>query len=313
MARNPDFSQKSFIARLWALMWKSVGRYSEIGGDQRAASFAYYAFFSLFPLIVLLVTVCSLFLFKDQQEAVNAVIEKLREYLPLSEGDRAMVVKTIEGVIHARAQASAFALITLLWSSLRFFQALVQGVNRAWGCEEYSWWHLPLKNLAMVGILASALVLGVLLPTLLGFGVELLKHTDGFLSTVPIVKDIMANLINNPQGLIALYWSKAPAMIAGFVVLLYMLTLFYKYAPTRATSLRDVWMPALLATCLLKVVQEVFAKFAGQITNVTLYGAFAGIMALLFWIYISGSIIIFGGCISAAGRELRDGNSRKKK
>ncbi|HEY5893160.1 MAG TPA: YihY/virulence factor BrkB family protein [Chthoniobacterales bacterium] len=304
MARNPDFSQKSFVARLWTLVWKSIGRYSEIGGDQRAASFAYYAFFSLFPLIVLLVTVSSLFLFKDQQQAVNAVIEKLREYLPLSESDRAMVVKTIEGVIQTRAQASALALITLLWSSLRFFQALVQGVNRAWGCDEYSWWHLPLKNLAMMGILASALVLGVLLPTLLGFGLELLKNTDEFFSTLPVVKNIMANLVK------ALYSSKAPTMIVGFVVLLYTLTLFYKYAPTRTTALRDVWGPALLVTCLLKVMQEVFAKFAGQITNVTLYGAFAGIMALLFWIYISGSIIIFGGCISATSKELRDGNAR---
>lgn len=292
---------------------KSIGRYSEIGGDQRAASFAYYAFFSLFPLIVLLVTVSSLFLFKDQQQAVEAVVGKLREYLPLSASDRAMVVRTVEGVIHSRAKASALASITLLWSSLRFFQALVQGVNRAWGCEEYSWWHLPLKNLAMVGILASALLLGVLLPTLLGFGVELLRHTDGFLSSLPILKDIAANLINNPHGLIALYSGKAAAMIVGFVVLFYMLTLFYKYAPTKATALRDVWKPALVVTCLLKLMQELFAKFAGQISNVTLYGAFAGIMALLFWIYINGSVIIFGGCISAASRELQDGNGRKKK
>jgi len=48
-----------------------------------------------------------------------------------------------------------------------FFQALVRGVNKAWGTHEYSWWRLPIKNLAWSPILASALLLGVIAPALL--------------------------------------------------------------------------------------------------------------------------------------------------
>ncbi len=35
-----------------------------------------------------------------------------------------------------------------------------------------------------------------------------------------------------------------------------------------------------------------------------LYGTFGSVVALLLWIYLSGSIIILGGCLSAAKYEI---------
>ena len=55
------------------------------------------------------------------------------------------------------------------WSSLRFFQSLVHGVNRAWHTHEIPWWKMPLRNLAMIGIVASALLIGVIAPVILKY------------------------------------------------------------------------------------------------------------------------------------------------
>ena len=35
-----------------AIIWRALIKYDETDGEQRAASFAYYAFFALFPLIL---------------------------------------------------------------------------------------------------------------------------------------------------------------------------------------------------------------------------------------------------------------------
>ena len=57
----------------------------------------------------------------------------------------------IEGVVKSRKSAGVIAFAALFWSALRFFQALVHGVNKAWGTKEYSWWRMPIQNLFMVG------------------------------------------------------------------------------------------------------------------------------------------------------------------
>src|SRR3954470_6224788 len=177
------------LRRAWSVAWRAVVKYTETDGEQRAASFAYYAFFSIFPLLLLLVSIGAMFL--DEDKAVQAVMNTLGNYIPVEPGKLdalgqpgvAVVgyavgiahgigqpnwfVTVVESVIQNRQQAGLVAFLLLAWSAVRFFQALVRGVNKAWGTKEYSWWRLPIKNLAMVGIVASALFLGVLTPSIL--------------------------------------------------------------------------------------------------------------------------------------------------
>ena len=78
-----------------------------------------------------------------------------------------MISSTLQGVLDARGQIGLVALAGVLWSSLGFFQSLVSAINQAWKLEPLNWWKLPLKNLMMVGVLASALLLGNVLPVIL--------------------------------------------------------------------------------------------------------------------------------------------------
>ena len=121
-----------------SVIWRSLIKYDETDGEQRAASFAYYAFFALFPLIVLLITVFTSFL-GNKEEATQRITAAVQEYLP-DQAASTQIIRTIQGVVKSRGKAGAIAFVVLAWSALRFFQALVRGVNRAWGTKEYSWW-----------------------------------------------------------------------------------------------------------------------------------------------------------------------------
>src|SRR5436190_6805061 len=157
---------RTYLRHAWAVVWRALVKYDETDGEQRAASFAYYAFFAIFPLIVLLISVGAMFL-KDQQYAEAQITQQMHDHMPVDSETLDHVIKTIQGVVRSRGSASLIAFAVLAWSAIRFFQALVRGVNKAWGTHEYSWWRLPIKNLAMVAILASALLLGVIAPALL--------------------------------------------------------------------------------------------------------------------------------------------------
>ena len=70
--------------------------FGEIEGEQRAASFAYYALFSLFPLLALLLTVGSVFV---DPVSVISVAEKI---FPMDDGQRDLVWKMSESLQRAR-------------------------------------------------------------------------------------------------------------------------------------------------------------------------------------------------------------------
>src|ERR1700737_5505143 len=139
-----------FFGSEFVLLAKNIGKaanhYSRIDGEQCAASFAYYAFFSLFPLILLLVVVGTLFI-PDRILAARRGVDEVEQFVPLQTKDKAVLVLTIDNTIQNGWRAGIFGLLALIWSALRFFQALVIGVNGAWGYRDYNGWNFPIKTL----------------------------------------------------------------------------------------------------------------------------------------------------------------------
>jgi Ca2+-transporting ATPase len=266
---------KSVFGRTWTNLVRAISRYSEVNGEQCAASFAYYAFFSLFPLILLVVAIGTLFV-TDREQAARQLVIQIEAYTPLQQSDRDVVMNTVEGVIRHGWGAGILGFLTLVWSSLRFFQALVLGINRAWGAKDYDWWRLPLRNLLMIGIVLSAVLLGVLAPLVLTKTLELIRW--------------------NQDWLTGIFTSLLPTLI-----LFYCLLMFYRFAPRgRSATFKQVWPAALFAAIALKFCQHLFGIYFTQFISFNpVYGVFGTIMALLFWIYLSGVIVIFGGCVAA--------------
>ena len=98
--------------------------------------------------------------------------------------------------------------------------------------------------------------------------------------------------------------------LAGFFIPLLVvfsgLALFYRLAPRRPTRFSEVWVAALCATVLLLAAETLFVIYLKNFATLNaVYGAFGGIMALLLWIYLSGSIFIFGACLCAAQHDER--------
>jgi Ca2+-transporting ATPase len=262
---------------LYATLSKAFQKYGEINGEQCAASFAYYAFFSLFPLIVLLVGVGTLFI-SNREAAVTEVTAQIDQFIPLQ--DKTMLLEPIDGVMRNGVGAGILGFLTLTWSSLRFFQSLVIGVNRAWGFKDYSWWRLPLKNLLMIGILISAILIGLVAPLIFSW----IKENTKYGANIGFVIDVIVGLL--------------PA-----IILFYGLLMFYKFAPRRPALISEVWPAALVVTLFLKFGQGLFGWYLNSFAKFNaLYGVFGTIMALLFWIYFSGSILLLGACVAAEVR-----------
>ncbi len=280
------------VPRLWKaalIFWRSLVRYDRTDGEQRAASFAYYAFFALFPLLVFVITIGTTLL-GSQQRAEETMTGQILRYLPEDTDLSTAVINTVHGVLQSRKSAGFIAFVVLAWSALRFFQSLVHGVNRAWGTHEYSWWRLPIKNLLMVVILASALLIGIILPAVVDQVRDLYwRHSWEFGLDFKFMISVF-------------HWLR---LLVPPLVLFYGFSMFYKFAPQRRTYFHEVWSAALFVTIGLNIVQHLFFLYTKNIAHFNaLYGTFGSVIALLMWIYLSGAIIILGGCICASSYEV---------
>lgn len=274
------------IYDMFRVLFRAVRIFLDTDGEQRSASFAYYALFSLLPLLLLLVLIGSLFVSKDR--AANAVVDFVNNYVPVSVGAQINIYKTITGVMKARGSVSVVAAIGLLWSSMRFFQALVRGINCAWGTHELSWWRVPLKNLVMMGAVASGLLLGILIPTIMDAVEGYYRH----------------HFADYDFGALALTFRMIRFLVPS-IVLFYGFLMLYKFSPRRKTKFSEVWIAALVIAFGLQGVQWLFVIYTRNFSNFNaVYGAFGGIIALMLWIYITGALIILGGCLSAARAEI---------
>ena len=268
--------------RAWAISCGAVKTFLRIDGAQWAGAFAFNAFFSLLPLMILLVTIASSFV--DRDRAGTEVVAYMESYVPISGEMQRHIFDAIAGVIQAREQAGAVALLILVWTALQCFTTLICATNRAWGTEVYSWWRLPLTSLVLLGVTAGAVLLGMAAPVLAKMAKDWVFPVNDFRSWVYALGSFVIPLL----------------------VVFLSLSLFYRLAPRRPTRFAEVWTAALCATALLQAAESLFVIYLTNFATFNaVYGAFGGIMALLLWIYLSGCIFIFGACLCAAQAEGR--------
>lgn len=249
----------------------------------RAAAFAFYAFFSFFPVILLLVTTASLFV--DKTIISDNVIAFLGQYMALGDRQQAELGRQVAEVVEQGNPARVLGILALLWAGLRFFRSLVHTQNVIWRAREIPWWNRPAKSAVLLAVLVSTLALGIVAPAVLEF-----------IKSLPLV---------NRAG-----WLDGPFEIgAGLIpvaVLFYGLFLFYKLSPQTAVSARDCWFPALFAAVLLTVSRKGLVALIGMtIQQYGVYRTFGAIIAILYTVYFSGIIVIFGGCLCAALHNVR--------
>ena len=266
----------------WRTIKQAQARWAAVDGDQRAAAFAYYLLLSLLPLTILLVTAGSLLV--EREVATQALVKLGNQHTALTAEQQRTAVATIHGMLEARGTISLAAFPLLLWGALKFLRTLIRTTNRVWQAHTYNWWRLPLKSLGLLGITASAVLIGILLPVV-----------------ARLAGRWLAPHLEFTQGAFALLFHLIPGL-----VLFYGLIMIYRLAPSRPTRFSEVWLGALAATVLIWLGEMLFLVYAANFAQFNvLYGALGGIATFLLWLYLSSCVGVFGVCFCAAQAEVR--------
>jgi membrane protein len=228
----------------------------------------------------------------SQQEFIYA----LRQFFPVGHNELNFFWQIVERMEKSRGSVSIVSIIILTWASLRFFHALVHGVNRAWHLVEMRWWEGPLKNLAMLATLGSAVILGILAPVVLQTARNIAYSLEAF-----FLRSYFARLYPHIDLNFVFSLVDLGRYVLSTAVLFYAFSMLYMLAPRRKVKFSQIWLPAFLVTIFVQISQILFVNYLPRFINYNyVYGALGGLMFLLMWIYFCGLAILGGGCMCAA-------------
>jgi membrane protein len=258
----------------------AIESFGDARGSEAAASMAYYTLFSLFPLLLALVAAGSYFL--DQQQVFQQVVDLIAEAFPISQS---LIEENIQQVLQMRGAVGLIGLGVALWSTSGAFTVLTRNINRAWRtAEPRGFFKSRVIALGMVGTLAVLLVVSLLLSTTL----NVLSRFE-----VPLVD--LESLYGTPL------WTALSDLIP-WVFIVFVFLALYRWVPNAEVRWSAAFSAALAVAVAWEIVANAFAWYVGSglARYRIVYGSLGTVVALLFWIYLSSWIIIFGAHLSAA-------------
>ncbi|MGG3843820.1 YihY/virulence factor BrkB family protein [Anoxybacillus kestanbolensis] len=264
-----------------------VKRFDEDEIFDLSAELAYFFLLSLFPFLLFLLTFLSYLPIPHED-----VIAFLSQYAP---SETVHLIETnIKQIMESQSgKWLSFSVFATVWAASNGMSAIIRALNRAYDVKETRSFFVArgvsiLLTFAMIFVIIVALVFPV-------FG----KMIGTFLFSAFGLSDVFLHV-----------WETIRWFVS-FVILFFVFSVLYVFAPSKYVRFRDVWIGALFATVGWMIVSLAFSYYVNQFDSYSaMYGSLGGIIALMVWFYLSGMMIVLGGELNAIFCCKREGKMR---
>lgn len=271
----------------WPFTLKSTLReFNEDGLTDAAAGLTYFSVLSLFPALIALVSILSLFGQGGSaiQDLLDTAVKK--GVLPSSATESlAPALTTILNQTPAPGLGLVMGIVVAAWSASNYVKAFGRALNKVYETQEGRGaikLNLQLYGLTLVLLLLIAMM--VVLLAVSGPIARVVGDSLGLGDTFVMAYDII----------------KIPVLLAVAVVVV---ALLYNFAPNvKQHSIK--WMSvgaitALVLAALASVLLGIYLAVAGNASYAKTYGALAGVIIFLFWLWVMNTVLLFGAELDA--------------
>lgn len=295
-ADGPD-GPSDLPRRSWpAVLKRTVGRFREHGMTDWAAALTYYGVLALFPGLIALVSILGLL----GDSAVTTLTESIEQLAPGSARD--VLLDAIANITASGGVAGVALVLGLagaLWSASGYVGAFGRASNVIYEVEE----GRPIWKLKPFQIAITALM--VLLLALCALAV---------VATGPVAHEIGAWI--GAEGTVVTVWDLAKWPFIGLAVVTIFAILFWASPNRRPSGFRWITPGGVLALALWLAASAAFAFYVANFGsyNAT-YGALAGVVVFLVWLWITNLAMLLGAQLNAElerQRELEAGLAEER-
>jgi membrane protein len=295
--RKPDSPTDLTKPSVFYVLRKTVREFQHDQCTDLAAALTYYAVLSLFPAV--LVVVSLLGVFGQGRRTTDAVLDIVSELAPASTVDT--LRPTIQQLVESPSAGFALVLgiLTALWSASGYVGAFGRAMNRIYEIPEgRPVWKL--RPLQLVLTLA-----GLIMVAAIGFMLA--------------VSGPVARAIGNAIGLgeVALtLWNVLRWPVILLFVVIAVAVLYYATPNVQQPKFRWISVGAALAILVWILASAGFGFYVASFGSYNkTYGALAGVIIFLLWLWITNLALLFGAELDSElerGRQLQAGMPAEK-
>lgn len=241
-----------------------------------SASISFFAMFSFFPLAMLTVSIFTTAI-GSSEVAMERISNIIANMTPVG---HSIVLSWVRSVSQTKPLAWGVGIVTLVWGARHVFNNLAYSASVIWG--RTGWKDVILRQLValvLVGVVALLLLASTLLPVV----VEKLRLEAGY-----AVGSALLVVVN---------------LLPYFFSFLTFTTIYLLTSP-RFVPRKKVLLGAVAVVVTWEIAKSAFLKYIGMTQITTIYGSIGGIMILMFWLYISVGIVLWGMEFIAASHRL---------
>ncbi|WP_330235471.1 YihY/virulence factor BrkB family protein [Streptomyces sp. NBC_00566] len=273
--RAPD-SLTDLPARSWGAVLK--GTLKEFQKDElvdRAASLTYYGVLALFPALLALVSLLGL----AGRSTTQKVLDNIQQLAPGPARDvlRA-AVQQMQGKGGIGSVMALVGLALAVWSASGYVAAFIRSANAVYDVPEGRpvWKLLPVR-LGVTVVLMVIAVISALIVVLTGSVAHQVGTTLGIGDTFLTV------------------WSIAKWPVLAVLVTLMIAILFWATPNAKIRSIRWITPGSFLALAVWLVASAAFALYVANFSSYNkTYGAIAGVIVFLVWLWLTNLAILLG-------------------
>jgi membrane protein len=243
-----------------------------------AGGVAFFAFLAVFPALIALISIYGLV---ASPETVAQQVEEISAQLPESASE--VIGDQLSGIVANSGGALTVGLIVsvlaALWSASGGVNNLVQAVNIAYD-------EVETRGFVKMRALSLALTLGAIVFVVL---------TVGLLTVVPAVLEDL------PIGVVGTVLAQVVRWVLLLAVFAGSLAVVYRVAPDRdSPRLSWVSLGSIVVTVVWAIVSIGFSFYVDNFGSYNeTYGAIAGVIVLMLWLYITCYLVLLGAEINA--------------
>ncbi|ORM30642.1 YhjD/YihY/BrkB family envelope integrity protein [Williamsia sp. 1135] len=295
--RKPDSPTDLTKPSFFYVVRKVVREFSRDQCTDLAAALTYYAVLSLFPALLALVSLLGIF--GQGEKTVDSVLQMVDDLGPSS------AVDTLRGPVEQLVDAPSagltliIGLVGAIWSASGYVGAFGRAMNRMYEVDE----GRPIWKLRPVVLLVTVIAL------VMAAAVALMLAISG-----PVARSIGDVIGLGDTAL--LVWNIARWPIVLIFVVLTVAILYYATPNVQQPKFRWISVGAAVAIVTWIVASVLFALYVSNFSSYNkTYGALAGVIVFLLWLWITNLALLFGAEVDAElerGRQLQAGIPAEK-
>jgi len=269
------------VKDIWQVLKQTFQDFGDLRITRMSAALAYYTVFSIAPMLIIIITLCDIFLGRDAIE--GQIYGQIKSFVG---SDAALQIQQLirnATISKDVSWASVIGVVALILAATGVFTEIQNSINLIWRLKakpRKGWLKMLLNRLLSFSMVVS---LGFILLVSLVVNAALGLLTDQLVRAFPEAQVYIVYAIN---------------LLLQFIIISLLFGIIFKVLPDAKIKWRDVLTGAITTAILFMLGKFGISFYLGTRNIGNTYGAAGSIILILLWVYYSAIILYFGAAFT---------------